>query len=136
MRSGIQDTLRKEVAKRAGFRCEYCCLPEPYALYPFEVDHIIAVKHGGNTLSENLAYCCIRCNRAKGSDLTSVLPGSDIIVPLFNPRKDTWSEHFYISEGRILGKTPVGAVTAQLLQFNTPERIIGRILLLETGDFS
>lgn len=103
--------LRTEVAKRAGFRCEYCLLPEPYAIYPFEVDHIIAVKHGGKTVSDNLAYSCIRCNRMKGTDLTTLSKDSDEIIRLFNPRIDIWDEHFEVVEGAIYGRTDIGRAT-------------------------
>lgn len=127
--------LRTEVAKRAGFRCEYCLLPEPYAIYPFEVDHIIAVKHGGKTVSDNLAYSCIRCNRMKGTDLTTLSKDSDEIIRLFNPRIDIWDEHFEVVEGAIYGRTDIGRATTQLLTFNTPERIIGRKLLIEAGEY-
>lgn len=93
--------LRTEVVKRADRRCEYCLLPEVYAIYPFEVDHIIAIKHGGKTIFENLAYSCIRCNRMKGTDLTTVSKESGGIIRLFNPRIDIWNEHFEIIEGAI-----------------------------------
>lgn len=46
MSRNIPERIRMAVAQRANFRCEYCRLPEAYAIYPFEVDHIIAVKHG------------------------------------------------------------------------------------------
>lgn len=127
--------LRTEVARRANHRCEYCLLPEVYAIYPFEVDHVIAVKHGGKAVLENLAYSCIRCNRIKGTDLTTLSGESDEIVRLFNPRKDKWNEHFEVVEGAIYGRTDIGKATAQLLAFNTPERIIGRKLLIEAGEY-
>ncbi|MCK6694022.1 MAG: HNH endonuclease [Thermoanaerobaculia bacterium] len=127
--------LRVDVAKRAGFRCEYCLLPESYGIYPFEVDHIIAVKHGGKTVLGNLAYSCIRCNRMKGTDLTTLSGEAGEIVRLFNPRKDNWNEHFEVVEGAIYGHTDIGKATAQLLAFNNPERIIGRKLLIEAGEY-
>lgn len=127
--------LRTDVAKRADYRCEYCLLPEVYAIYPFEVDHIIAVKHGGKTVFANLAFSCTRCNRMKGTDLTTLLEGAGEIVRLFNPRKDKWNEHFTVVEGAIYGCTEIGKATVQLLAFNTPERIIGRKLLIEAGDY-
>lgn len=133
MSRSIPENLRSEVAQRAGYRCEYCRLPESYAIYPFEVDHIIAINHGGKTVIENLAYCCMRCNRMKGTDLTTIIPGSDEIIRLFNPRKDNWSEHFEIQEGVIYGRSSGGKATVQLLAINTPERIIGRKLLVEAG---
>lgn len=135
MSRNIPSHLRTEVAKRANHRCEYCLLPEAYAIYPFEIDHVIAVKHGGNTVLENLAYSCTRCNRMKGTDLTTLSEESAEIIRLFNPRKDNWNDHFEIVEGAIYGRTDIGKATTQLLAFNTPERIMGRKLLTEAGEY-
>ena len=38
--------LRRLVRERAGFRCEYCLIPETDVFYSLHVDHIIAEKHG------------------------------------------------------------------------------------------
>ncbi|WP_437581836.1 HNH endonuclease signature motif containing protein [Sorangium sp. So ce887] len=37
-----------------------------------EVDHLVALKHGGATLPENLALSCVLCNKHKGTDLASI----------------------------------------------------------------
>lgn len=66
--SYISDSLRRLVAERAGNRCEYCQIPASLAFYVHEVDHVIPLKHGGETKEENLAYACWRCNRYKGSE--------------------------------------------------------------------
>lgn len=70
----IPTTLRRQVIERAGNRCEYCLLPAEVAFFPHEVDHVIAEKHEGATDIDNLALACWRCNRHKGSDLTSFDP--------------------------------------------------------------
>ncbi|WP_373540756.1 HNH endonuclease [Chamaesiphon sp.] len=59
-----------------------------------EIDHIIAEKHDGRTESENLALSCNLCNKYKGSDLASVDPETEKIVPLYHPRQNLWREHF------------------------------------------
>jgi hypothetical protein len=47
----IPVALRRLVEARAGQRCEYCWLPAELAfLLPHEVDHVIAEKHGGDTV--------------------------------------------------------------------------------------
>ncbi|MDO8545171.1 MAG: HNH endonuclease signature motif containing protein [Opitutaceae bacterium] len=43
----IGAALRREVASRAQYRCEYCLMPEAYLLAGCEVDHVISRKHGG-----------------------------------------------------------------------------------------
>ena len=50
--------LEDFVRQRAGGRCEYCHDPVP----PFHIEHIIARKHGGRTVAENLALSCIAWN--------------------------------------------------------------------------
>jgi hypothetical protein len=97
-----------------------------------QVDHIIALKHGGLTISENLALCCARCNKYKGSDVTSIDPLTGRAEPLLHPRRDRWSEHFELG-GEIIGRTPVGRVTVNLLQINRSERVRERRVLIETG---
>lgn len=123
----IPESLRREVEKRAGDRCEYCRLPASLSFYPHEVDHVIALKHGGDTIADNLAYACWRCNRNKGSDLGSFDPKTGKYSFLFNPRTQTWEEHFSQQEAQVLGKTPEGRTTAHLLKLNTPERIRERM---------
>ena len=65
----IPDTIRSFVADRATYYCEYCRFPSQYALFPFQVAHIISLKHGGKTVVENLALACGICNANKGADL-------------------------------------------------------------------
>ncbi len=47
MAEQISPALRREVAVRAGFRCEYCLMPEAELFAGCEVDHIISRKHQG-----------------------------------------------------------------------------------------
>ncbi len=55
-------------------------------IHTFQVDHVISEKHGGPTEEHNLAFCCPFCNRAKGSDIASLVESE--LVRLFNPRID------------------------------------------------
>jgi 5-methylcytosine-specific restriction endonuclease McrA len=59
----ISVALRAEVRSRAKGRCEYCLVPESLTLVEHEVDHIIAAKHGGRALLDNLVLCCTLCNK-------------------------------------------------------------------------
>jgi HNH endonuclease len=47
--------LEELVWERAHSRCKYCLMPREYDAIPFEIDHIIAVSHGGPTRAGNLA---------------------------------------------------------------------------------
>src|SRR6266571_6753591 len=55
----IGAALRTEVRSRAQLRCEYCLSLESLALVGHEVDHIIAVKHGGTPLRKTWR-CVVR----------------------------------------------------------------------------
>ena len=122
----ISESLRREVMARSLDRCEYCQLPASLSFYPHEVDHVIALKHGGKTIADNLAFACWRCNRHKGSDLGSFDPETGEHSFLFNPRTQVWDEHFTLQDAQIMGQTPEGRTTAHLLKLNTPERITER----------
>ena len=119
----IPKPLRRLVKQRASGACEYCLIHQTFSMYSHEVDHIIATKHGGQTIAENLLLACFPCNRHKGSDLTSIDPQSQAITPLFNPRSQTWIEHFNHDNGYIQGLTATGRTTVFLLQINKPSRI-------------
>lgn len=90
----ISESLRRLVEERANYKCEYCQIQSDLSFYPHEVDHVIALKHRGETRSENLAYACWRCNRYKGSDLGSFDPQTNEFRFLFNPRTQRWNEHY------------------------------------------
>jgi hypothetical protein len=133
--STIGESLRRLVRNRAAEQCEYCLMPQFAVLVTHEVDHVLARKHGGETSKVNLALSCRMCNRHKGSDLTSIDPDSGTVVSLYNPRSDTWNEHFYLQEdGVIVPLTPSGRATARLLQFNQPGRVEERRMLIESGE--
>lgn len=133
MSKAIPVDLRRLVNERAEGRCEYCRLHHSTSLYTHEIDHIIARKHGGQTIAENMALSCLACNRRKGSDLTTIDPITAVIVPLFNPRVQLWADHFVLHDARIEGLTPIGRGTVFLLAFNTPERLSRRSTLLLVG---
>jgi len=76
--------LRRQVVERAGHCCEYCLLPQELAASTPQVDHVIAEKHGGQTVIENLALSCTVCNRRKGvrPSLSSTVRASSVMVTL------------------------------------------------------
>lgn len=123
----IPANLRRLVEERANFCCEYCQLPEQLSFFVHEVDHIIALKHGGTTDADNLAFACWRCNRYKGTDLGSFDPQTGAFSFLFNPRTQQWSEHFTLEDMAIVGLTPPGRTAVCLLQFNNSERLVERL---------
>lgn len=135
MSNYIPDHLRALVAKRAKFACEYCLISQEDTFHTCHIDHIISIKHGGQTVEENLAFACQLCNRNKGSDVGSFLFSSQHFVRFFNPRTDRWADHFYLEDGLILPKTEVGEATIKILNFNEVETVIDRRLLIKAGRY-
>jgi len=93
-----------------------------------EIDHVISEKHGGATGEDNLAFACLVCNRNKGSDIASIVPGTDELVRLFNPRTDRWCDHFRLDPDSltIVSLTPVGEATSRILGLNDSARLLER----------
>jgi hypothetical protein len=61
----ISGTVRYEVLKRAGHRCELCGIPADERW--LEVDHILPHRHGGTDDISNLQVLCYKCNANKGA---------------------------------------------------------------------
>lgn len=133
--SYISSALRRQVVERAGNCCEYCLLNQEDNFLPFEVDHIISEKHGGETNSENLCFSCPYCNGYKGSDIGSIDRQTGVLTLLFNPRQQTWLEHFRLNGARIEPLTPEGRVTVFLLRLNREEQVAEREGLIELGRY-
>jgi len=129
MASDIPADLRRLVAERAERCCEYCLLPEAFALRNHEPDHIVPRQHGGKTTAANLALACARCNRAKGPNLGSLDVETGELVRFFDPRRDAWSDHFRLDGAVIVPLTAQGRVTVKIFQLNQPHRIAERLHL-------
>ena len=131
----MDDAIRQLVRDRAGDRCEYCLLPQKYAVVVrFHIEHLRARQHGGDDAPANLALACPHCNRFKGPNLTSFDPETDELVPLFNPRTQSWHEHFALDDVMVIGLTPIGRATARLLNMNSEDRLKVRAVLKERGE--
>lgn len=118
------------VRRRAKDRCEYCQLPQALSSTRFQIDHIIAEQHGGDTVASNLALACLADNNHKGPNLAGIDPKSRKRVWLFNPRRQKWSRHFRWQGPVLLGRTPVGRATIAVLDINAPLRVAQRAALM------
>jgi hypothetical protein len=58
----MTDRLADPVRTKAMHACEYCRLSEDCHPGVFEVEHVIAKKHGGPTTLAHLAYSCLHWN--------------------------------------------------------------------------
>ena len=115
--------LTRLVWQRARRCCEYCRMPQAFDDATFEIDHVIARKHGGKTVAGNLALSCFYCNSFKGSDLSGLEPHSRKLTPLFHPRRHKWAKHFRWQGAILIGRTPIGRVTVALLHINDDYRV-------------
>lgn len=131
----MDKTLDLMVRQRAQGLCEYCHAPQAFYAERFQIDHVIARQHGGATLADNLALCCLECNRRKGPNISSIDPQSGGHVALFHPRQHSWSQHFACNGALIVGRTPAGRATVALLEMNRPPRVAVRQAMIEEGIF-
>ncbi len=131
----ISSTLRRQVQKRAGGRCEYCRTSERLTGYALEIDHIVPQAHGGDSTIANLCLACRRCNAHKSSRVYAPDPQSKQQVSLFNPRHHIWVDHFAWNDDgtQILGQTVNGRATVELLRMNDPLIVRARALWLNAG---
>jgi HNH endonuclease len=116
---------------RAKGYCEYCQLPVAFSPASFNFEHIIPLIKQGLTILLNLAFSCGGCNAHKKDKTEALDPLTRQLLPLFNPRIDTWSDHFQWSDEdlQIIGITPTGRATVQLLKVNREGNINLRRLL-------
>ena len=127
--------LRREVAQRAQWRCEYCLTPHAYATQPFAADHIIPQSQGGETTLENLALAC-GCNLYKGNRSHAIDPQTGHCVSLFHLRRQKWKRHFAWSVDSLylVGRTRPGRATVETLKMNRPELVNLRRILHIAGE--
>jgi hypothetical protein len=121
-------SLPQFVRQRAAGRCEYCHPPQAATSLPFEIDHVIARKHGGPTVASNLALSCWYCNSFKGSDIAGLDPQTKRLTHLFNPRRHKWTWHFHWNGPFLIGRT-----TVALLQINNEDAVTLRESLIAEG---
>jgi hypothetical protein len=131
----MERALQELVWARAGGRCEYCQVPQQYDRLPYEIDHIIARKHGGRTRAGNLCLACFADNNHKGPNIAGRDPDTGKLTPLFNPRRHKWRRHFRWDGPVLVGRTPVGRTTVAVLEMNRDYRVAFRQGLIDEGVF-
>ena len=132
----ISNEQRRLVRERAGNCCEYCRLSQTGQLVRFQIDHIIAIKHGGTDTDENLCLACYECNIYKGSNVAALDPLTRDATKLYDPRQQKWDDHFKISaDATLSGLTAEGRATIIVLRMNDEERVKDRLGELRSGDY-
>ena len=130
----MDEALRELIRRRADQRCEYCRLPQAHApIARFHIEHIVPRQHGGGDEASNLALACPRCNAFKGPNLSAIDPETGQVVPIFNPRAESWDDHFDSRGEVLIGSTPSGRATVRLLNMNAEERLQVRRELVQRG---
>ena len=127
--------IRKLVSDRAEGCCEYCMSQEKFSSQAFSIEHIHPLSLGGNNNPDNLALACQGCNNHKYTKTFVPDPETGQDVLLFNPRTDTWLDHFQWNENHtvIKGLTPNGRATVLALKLNRDFLINQRIIYRAYG---
>jgi hypothetical protein len=125
-------TLRQQVYERAKRCCEYCRTSEDNSGQTMQVDHI---DPDGGDILDNLCLSCWNCNNHKRRAVVIVDPETNLLVTMFNPRTDVWTEHFEWIDGatQIRGLTKIGRATVARLKMNRPAVVIARYRWAEAG---
>src|SRR5438309_343779 len=100
--------LARRVRAAGQNRCGYCLSPQHLVLGRLQIEHLLPRCRGGLTEESNLWLSCALCNNYKGEQTSARDPETGQVVPLFNPRTQSWFAHFsWSSDGlRIIGRTP------------------------------
>jgi hypothetical protein len=131
----ITTTEERQIIERANRLCEYCRSSMDYSAQSFAIDHIIPITEGGKTLLENLAFSCGGCNGHKYAKIQAIDPVSREVVPLYNPRQQSWQDNFVWSDDllQVVGLTASARATINALQLNRSGVLNMRRLLLMAG---
>ena len=132
----ITSALREAVVRRANGCFEYCRSHVRFAPQAISIEHIIPRSLGGATTLVHLAFACQGCNNHKYTKTHGTDPLGGAVVPLFHPRRDTWTEHFIWSDdySLMIGRTPSGRATVEALRLNHPGVVGLRRVLFEVGE--
>jgi hypothetical protein len=57
------------------------------------------------------------------------------LTKLFHPRRHRWPYHFRYEGGRLIGRTPIGRTTVDVLRINLPNLVAIRETLMASGAF-
>ena len=114
--------LREYVGDRAKGCCEYCLSQVQFSPQAFGVEYIYPRSAGGKTQLDNLALACAGCNGHKYNKTQAFDPVTNEMVALFHPRQQQWAEHFTWNKDCtvIIGLTPTGRATVEVLRLNRP----------------
>lgn len=62
-------------------------------------------------------------------------PEDGAVVPIYNPRRNSWDDHFRWQGAELASRLPIGRVTIHVLAMNDPLVVMIREILLQEGTF-
>jgi len=120
----ITPATRDEVRKRADFACEFCGVTETDTAGEMTVDHFKPRSEGGEDSTDNLLYCCFRCNLYKAD----YWPRNQGDAQLWNPRREPAHAHFIVlDDGTRHAVSATGRFTIARLRLNRPPLVAYRL---------
>ncbi len=117
--SAMNNELVELVWLRAGNRCEYCHFPAEVAWLPFQIDHVIAEKHGGFSDANNLAL------------IPRVIQSRQFNCFIPDAKFGRITFHGEVIFGMV--ERPRGEQRLPLLRINSPDALEFRASLLDSG---
>lgn len=135
-RRPIPPDVDQRVREVAQNRCGYCLSPQHLVMARLEMEHIVPLAAGGSDDESNLWLACPLCNGHKSDKMHGIDPLTGADMPLFNPRTQSWREHFVWKDGglRIEGTTPTGRATVAALHLSDdPDAITVRSYWIMAG---
>ena len=135
-RRAIPAATDRRVRLAARNRCGYCLSPQHLVMARLEIEHIVPLTKGGSDDDTNLWLACPLCNSHKSDKTEAVDPLTGVTVALFNPRTQSWRDHFtWADDGiRISGTTPIGRATVAALHLSDdPDALTVRSYWLVAG---
>lgn len=136
MSAYIPVELQRQIRSHFANCCTYCRTAESLAVTTFEFEHIVPLSKGGETIFKNLCLACPSCNRYKAIRQTATDPMTQTEVSLFHPQYQAWVDHFAWNEEaiEIVGLTPTGRATIDVLKMNRPQLLRVRRLWVKMGE--
>ncbi len=127
----ISAELREQVRARANFACEYCGITETDAGGLLTIDHYQPSHKGGDDSTENLLYCCYRCNQYK----LDYWPDTPDATQLWHPQREPFAQHFLLlDDGVLFALTTTAAFTLTRLRLNRAPLVAHRLRQLREAE--
>ena len=136
MSAYVPAAMRHRVTEHFANCCAYCHTAESLTVAIFEFEHILPRSAGGETVFENICYCCPTCNRYKADRTTAIDPDTQEEVALFHPQRDVWQSHFLWNDDatELIALSAIGRATIIALKMNRRQIVRVRKMWVAMGE--